>query len=187
MMEMSRIAKALGLTKETTDLAFKIFRKAKRRGIGRGESVFALVGASAYVACRTSGDPRELSLIAVQLGIPMKAVERMNGILSESIGGMVTIPDPVRIVERIGMVKKIPENVVESAKKVVVSARQRGLSVGKDPRGLAGAALYICSILAGYSLTERDLATAARVTEVTIRNRCKELAKVLGLELPSSD
>ncbi len=41
--------------------------------------------------------------------------------------------------------------------------------------GLAAAALYLSCVENGESLTQRDIAEAANVTEVTIRNRYKTL------------
>jgi transcription initiation factor TFIIB len=41
--------------------------------------------------------------------------------------------------------------------------------------GLAAAGLYLACVKNGVSITQRDLAEAAGVTEVTIRNRYKSL------------
>jgi transcription initiation factor TFIIB len=55
--------------------------------------------------------------------------------------------------------------------------------IGKSPVGLAAAALYIASIMNGERVTQKDLAKAAGITEVTIRNRYKGLSKVLSLNV----
>ena len=49
------------------------------------------------------------------------------------------------------------------------------ITAGKDPMGLAGAVLYLSCILGDEHRTQLDVAAASGVTEVTLRNRCKEL------------
>ncbi|HJK73088.1 MAG TPA: transcription initiation factor IIB, partial [Methanocorpusculum sp.] len=51
------------------------------------------------------------------------------------------------------------------------------------PTGVAAAAIYISSILSGERRTQREVADVAGVTEVTIRNRYKELAEQLDIEI----
>jgi transcription initiation factor TFIIB len=48
---------------------------------------------------------------------------------------------------------------------------------------MAAAALYIASIMNGKRITQRELAKAANVTEVIVRNRYKGLDNVLNLEM----
>jgi len=49
------------------------------------------------------------------------------------------------------------------------------LSDGKSPNGLAAAYLYLSSILLGINILQMDISKLAGVTEVTIRNRCKDI------------
>jgi transcription initiation factor TFIIB len=67
----------------------------------------------------------------------------------------------------------------EIANKILVTARKIGLTCGRGPRGLVAAASYIASVLVGERRTQREIAETAKVTEVTIRNRYKELVEKL--------
>jgi transcription initiation factor TFIIB len=49
--------------------------------------------------------------------------------------------------------------------------------------GVVAAALYISSILSSERRTQREVADVAGVTEVTIRNRYKELAENLDIDI----
>jgi len=56
------------------------------------------------------------------------------------------------------------------------------LTSGKGPTGVAAAAIYIASVLVGEKRTQREIADLTGITEVTIRNRQKEIAEKLGIE-----
>ena len=58
---------------------------------------------------------------------------------------------------------------------------EKGLTSGRGPTGVAAAALYIASVLLGERKTQRDVADIAGVTEVTIRNRYKELTEQIEM------
>jgi transcription initiation factor TFIIB len=55
------------------------------------------------------------------------------------------------------------------------------MSAGKGPMGLAATVLYLSCLSNGEYMTQKDIAEAAGVTEVTIRNRVKDLKSGLDL------
>jgi len=86
-------------------------------------------------------------------------------------------PRTLREIAEISLVDKkgLAINILREAKK------KRAAS-GKDPMGLVAAALYIACLLNNEKKTQKDIAEAAAVTEVTVRNRYKALKRQLGLE-----
>ena len=74
----------------------------------------------------------------------------------------------------------------EKAKMSFKRLKDRRIITGRDTRGLAAAAIYIASILTDYKITQRDIASIAGVTEVTVRNRYKELVTKLNLSMAPS-
>ena len=70
-------------------------------------------------------------------------------------------------------------NAEELAHKIFFVAKEFKLTSGRGPAGMAGAVSYIASILTGERRTQREIAEIAQVTEVTIRNRYKELVERL--------
>ncbi len=85
------------------------------------------------------------------------------------------VVDSVQCVARISSSLKISEKSKRYAIKVIKSAQKSKESAGKDPMGIAAAALYLACVNNGQDVTQRDIAEAANVTEVTIRNRYKGL------------
>jgi transcription initiation factor TFIIB len=78
----------------------------------------------------------------------------------------------------------LPGHVQQKVLEILEQAKNnKSLVTGRDPRGLAAAAIYIASILMDHRVTQRDIAIAAGVTEVTVRNRYKELVAKLGITM----
>jgi len=96
------------------------------------------------------------------------------------------VSDPARNVARIASAVGLSEKTRRRAIGILRMAEEKELSAGKDPVGLAASALYIASTLEGEGKTQKEIAKAAGVTEVTIRNRYKGLVQALGL-LPSPE
>ncbi|MHA2029028.1 MAG: transcription initiation factor IIB, partial [Candidatus Kariarchaeaceae archaeon] len=78
---------------------------------------------------------------------------------------------------------KVTGTTARKAIDLVNEAKQNGLTAGKDPTGLAAAAIYIAGILEGERRTQREIAETATVTEVTVRNRYKELVRKLEISI----
>jgi transcription initiation factor TFIIB len=51
----------------------------------------------------------------------------------------------------------------------------REISAGKNPMGLAATVVYMSCIKTGENITQRDIAQAAGITDITLRNRFKDL------------
>ncbi len=62
---------------------------------------------------------------------------------------------------------------------IIREAKEKEIVTGKDPMGLAAAAIYIACLLEGEKRTQKEIAEVANVTEVTVRNRYKNLKKNL--------
>jgi transcription initiation factor TFIIB len=69
------------------------------------------------------------------------------------------------------------------AMEILDQAVELRLTGGRGPAGIAAAATYIACLLTGERRTQGDIAKGAQVTEVTIRNRYKELTQKLNINL----
>jgi transcription initiation factor TFIIB len=78
---------------------------------------------------------------------------------------------------------KLSRDVQAKTLEILKKAADKELTSGRGPTGIAAASIYIASVLCGERRTQREVADVAGVTEVTIRNRYKELAGKLDLEI----
>ena len=82
-----------------------------------------------------------------------------------------------RFASKLGLSGEVQSKAIE----IIRKAKNCGVLNGKGPTGIAATALYISSILLGERKTQRDIAEIAGITEVTIRNRYKEISEQVDL------
>ncbi len=184
MSELDRLASQLGLTRSIKELAALLYRKLIIRRLARSRSIDAMVGAAIYAACRLRTAPRSLEEISRHSRVSKKKIGQHYRLLVEKLGLRMPVSEPAnyvpRFITQLGLPGKVQRRVLEILED---AKKQRSLITGRDPRGLAAAAIYIASILEDSRVTQRDIAMAAGVTEVTVRNRYKELVKRLNITM----
>ena len=177
--EMGRLADKLTLSRATVEEAAYIYRKAVDAKLVRGRSINAVVTASLYIACRNTDTTRNLKDLEDAANIKRKDIARCYRLILKNLNIKTKVVDPISCVARIGSVVKVKESTKRLAMKILNEAHKMDGIAGKDPMGLAAAAVYLACINNGEDVTQRTIAMAASVTEVTIRNRFKGL-KDLG-------
>jgi transcription initiation factor TFIIB len=181
--ELNNLKDKLTISSSVLEKAAYIYRKALEKKLVRGRSISALIAASLYAACRDTEIPRTLKDVAEAANVKRKDIARCYRILHRELELKMPVVDSVQCIARISGSLKISEKIKRYAIKVLKETQKRQESSGKDPMGLAAAALYYSCVINGVSITQRDLAEAAGVTEVTIRNRYKGLREAKILEV----
>jgi transcription initiation factor TFIIB len=184
MNELERIGNLLSLPKAVKDEAATLYRKAVERGLVRGRSIESVVAASIYVACRRLKIARSLDEIAQHTKANRKEVARCYRLLLKELSLSVPVSNARDYITRIGALLNLSGASMKYAAEILEKAKDMGLTAGKDPAGLAAAAIYIAALLHDERKTQKEIAQVAGVTEVTVRNRYKELVQELKLEIP---
>ncbi len=183
LSELDRMASALGLPKSVRETAAVIYRKAIEKNLIRGRSIEGVVAAALYAACRQAGVPRTLDEIAQYSRVDRKEIGRTYRFIARELGLKLMPTSPADYVPRFCAALGLSGEVQRKAIEIIKKAEERELTSGRGPTGVAAAAIYIASILCGERRTQREVAEVAGVTEVTIRNRYKELAEKLGIDI----
>ncbi len=179
--ELDRLKDKLAVGANVIEKAAYIYRKALEKGLVRGRSISALVAAALYAACRDTETPRTLKDIANASNIKKKDIARCYRLLIRELDLQMPVVDPIKCVSRIASKAGLSEKTKRVAIDILKRAEEAKISAGKDPMGLAAAALYVACVMHGENKTQKDVAEAAGVTEVTIRNRYKGLKMALKL------
>ena len=183
--ELNRLKDKLAISDAVIEKAAYIYRKALEKGLVRGRSISALMASALYAACRDTGTPRNLKDVEHAANIKRKDIARCYRLLVKELELKMPVTDSVQCVARIASKIGIQEKTKRHAIKVLELAKKNEVSAGKDPMGLAAAALYLACVKNNEDKTQRDIAEAANVTEVTIRNRYKGLKQSMDTDNPS--
>lgn len=175
LMELSNLKDKLSLSASVNEKAAYIYRKSLEKKLVRGRSISALIAASLYAACRNTETPRTLNDISTAGNLKRKDVARCYRLLLRELELKMPVVDPVLCIARIASKINITEKTKRHAGKILREAYEKKESAGKDPMGLAAAALYLACMENNENKTQKEISDASGVTEVTVRNRCKGL------------
>ena len=183
MSELDRLSSQLGMSRTVKDTAALMYRRALENRLIRGRSIDAMIAASMYAACRLREAPCTLDEVAIHSRINRKELGRCYRLLLRKLDVRMPVSRPINFIPRFAQALGLSGRVQRHAAQILEEARAAGITAGKDPTGLAASALYISSIMQGERRTQREIATVAHVTEVTVRNRYKELVRKLKLAI----
>lgn len=173
--ELNRLKDRLGLPDSTVEKTAYIYRKAQERMLIRGRTVSGILAAAIYIACRESGTPRTLKDISEGSNVKLKEIARSYRILYFELDLKMPIIDPIRCIAKVANKSKLSEKTKRQAAEIMNIVTKKEFSAGKDPMGIAASVLYLTSLKNGENITQKHIANAAGVTEVTVRNRAKDL------------
>lgn len=179
LSEIDRKCSNMGLNRSIRESASVIYRKALGANLIRGRTIEGVVAASIYIACRQAELPRTLDEVASFTTVNRKELGRIERFLKRQLKIKLAPPSAVDYIPRFASQLELSSK--SEVKAIEIVHESNGFISGKGPQGVAAAALYISSILLGERKSQKDVAQAAGVTEVTVRNRYKEISENLNL------
>ena len=182
MAELRVVASYLNLPNVVKDETARIYNYVLQRGLVRGRSMESVIAACLYTACRSYGIPRTLDEMATASDIERKEIGRTYRFIIRKLGIKVKQSSPKDYISRFSSVLKLSPKTQNDALKILRQAEKIELTSGRGPAGISAAALYVAALNNDEKKTQREVADIAGITEVTIRNRYKELIEKLGLE-----
>ena len=182
MAELRVVASYLNLPNVVKDEASRIYNFVLQRGLVRGRSMESVIAACLYTACRSYNIPRTLDEMATASDVERKEIGRTYRFIIRKLKIKVKQSSPKDYISRFSSVLKLSPKTQHKALEVLSEANRVELTSGRGPAGIAAAALYVAALMNDEKKTQREVADIAGITEVTIRNRYKELIEKLNLE-----
>jgi transcription initiation factor TFIIB len=174
-MLLDTLKDKLGLSDTVIENTAYLYRKAQQRQFLRGRSIAGVVCAAIYIACRDLGISKTMKEIAAASNVKQKTIARVYRQLILEFDYKVPNIDPVKCVARVANNAKLAEKTKRQAIDIMEKVKQNEVSAGKDPMGLAASVIYMSCIKTGESISQKEISCVAGITEVTLRNRYKEL------------
>ncbi len=185
---LSRIKDRLGLPNHVTEKAAYTYRKAQERGLIRGDTIGSVLAASIYVAARQSGVLRTLDEISESSNVKLKQAARSYRHIVTELDIKAPMIDHSKYIIKIANKLGFDEKIKRKALELMKQAQKKNILGGKDPVSMATSILYLVDLNEGgqQHKTQAEIAKAAGITEVTVRERSKELRKKLGIDYGGS-
>lgn len=182
MNELQLLTEKLHVSNTVQEKAAIIYRKALEKNLVRGRTIAGLVAGSMYVACRFTKTPKTINDIVKASNLSRKIISKAYRLIIQKLKIKMPPHDPLGYISRVAEKTNVSGEIQGIAIRLLHQARHQRIILGKDPLGLVAALLYIACQLKNDPTTQKDIAEAAGITEVTLRNRKKDLVIKLGLE-----
>jgi len=182
---IKKLGKALSLPKSVIETGSVLYQKGAKEKLVRGRSIKDIASATLYYSLRDAGIPRTLKEVSEKAGISKNDLSRSYRYILNKFDYCSPEYETNKFIEKFSENLGLLGKTETIAKKITNVAREIKLTGGRGPLGIAAASTYVASILTGERRTQREIAEVSKVTEVTVRNRYKDLSEnllfVMGL------
>jgi transcription initiation factor TFIIB len=181
--KISETCESCNLPKNVVETASMIYRSLDGKNIEvKGKSVISITVAVIYMACKQCHIVRSLDDISKTVCLPIdvkaktKLAAKYYRNLVLDMGSVVTpVVTMDKYISKIANLTKTDVKVERLALEMAQKTQNQNIADGKAPNGIASAYLYVASVLTGQNILQRDVSSISGITEVTIRNRVKEI------------
>jgi transcription initiation factor TFIIB len=205
LTKINETCAAMSLPKLLIETSAMLYRNFESSCEAKGKSIACMASASIYLACKKCSVVRSLEEIVEATGVTdedrssaklaskyYRMMVMEMGVFTEQASAPTgNAPEQTKMqavalaidhyISKLANMAKIDTKVERLAIDIAHKTDDHMLADGKAPNGLAAAYIYIASMLLGVNILQRDVSSLSGVTEVTIRNRCKDI--LIGFKL----
>lgn len=157
-----------------------LYRKAVQKGMIRGRSIESMIAAVIYLITKKHKLPATLEELEKYSGVEKREIGANYRFLCRKLNIPMPVTTPVDHIPKFASKLGLSGATEARAVEIIEKARNRGVTSGKGPCGVAAAAIYIAGKITGERFTQREIAqTLSETTEITIRNRADELSRLV--------
>ena len=181
-----RLQERLSIPDNIRKDAMRIYTYAVKEKMTLGRSIESLISAAVFSAIRISGTPLTMEEILEITGVPKKKCVKDYGLIRLRILPQLNFKvkhlTPDRYIDRFTEDLKLPMQCRNFAIRLLLRAINKGYNTsGKDPKGIAAAVIYAASQMCGEIRTQKEVCSITQVTQVTLRNRKREIASCINI------
>ncbi len=181
LSEIHQLTSALVLGRQVEEETARIYTLAAQKGLAKGRQIEELVAAACYIACRNFDVPKHIKEIAEKSSVDRKILHRNYKHLIRNLNLRVQQSDPTDFVFKFSQKLNLSAETQTLAIEIIEKAKEKAITSGKSPVGIVGGAIYIASMINKEKRTQSQIAKEIGATEVTVRNRYKDLVDNLDL------
>jgi transcription initiation factor TFIIB len=178
--EIDRMASALGVPDPTRETASVLYQQALSNDLLPGRSIEGIATASLYAATRIDAIPRSIDEVASVSRVDDMRFKRAYRYMTRELGLQIPPTNPIEYLGRLASDLECTDETEQLARELTELAIEDGVHSGKDPVGVAASALYASGQLTNEKITQSTISDVADISEVTIRNRYREVLAAAG-------
>ncbi|MFX1295479.1 MAG: transcription initiation factor IIB family protein [Promethearchaeota archaeon] len=180
--KMLRLGSQLGIPSSIMDVALKIYSRAVQKHLTTGRSIDNLVASSIFIACRLRKLPRTVEEISEAANIPMKILAKNYRLILRELKIYIKPLSAKYFIERFSNELNLTSKVLIRAQELLKIVKKSPSIIGKDPKGLAAAAIYVAIRDLGRKehRSQTQVSQIAHISEVTLRNRVKNIKHAIA-------
>ncbi len=178
---ISAIGNKLDLPKNVIETASSLYRKMLQKGVSRGRTIRSLAGSTIYAACRQCNVIRTLNDVAESTELSKKELTRAYRFLRQTIEADIPLFSFRNYISKYVSQLELSGETELLALQLLSTAISQNLTIGRNPKGITASCLYIACQLTKEKQTQTEIAQTAQITEVTIRNRYKEMMRKIEI------
>jgi transcription initiation factor TFIIB len=168
------------LPDEAIEKSANYYQRSLNGNIIKGRSIGAFAVASAYIACRELGIPRQLHEIAEVVDIHPVIANKCYRMLLRHLDLNLPFIDFEVYLSKIAKDLLVNKKTYQKSLEILEAVRQNFISYGKEPNALASAVLYVACLKEGEKIIQSRFAKAGHISIVTLRKRAADVDKVIS-------
>jgi transcription initiation factor TFIIB len=176
---ISKTAIDLSLPNTALEKGTLTYKRIIEEGFLKGRSMKAVCATAIYVGCKQSKTAITIRDIAHYTKISPRKISHNYRSIIKHLKVSVQTTSVSNYASEIATRLQLSAQNKEVMEKILEASDSSKHFAGKAPTGIACAAIYVSSLLVGEKRTQREIGETARITEMTIRSRIRELEKYL--------
>lgn len=165
-----------GIPKSIIEEAKMLYKKISELKISRGDNRSGLIASSIYMSCKTNKVPRSTKEIAKIFNIKPTVMTKGCKKFQEIMKLNMDSTNPDDFVSRFCSKLELDNDRRDLCKRVLKRADDLSIVSENTPPSIAAGSIYLCSVVAGWGLSKKDLSDACEISQVTISKCYKKLA-----------
>ena len=179
--EINRISELLKLDNKVTESGLEIFSSSSKKGIVRGRSTQKVAAASIFTACRVNNLPITLDEIANICSLNRNELSKLHRLIKRKLRLKINISSSITFLSKFTEKLALPKNVETETKEIIRSVESSEYRQGISPIALLGASIYLACKKTKVRRSQLEIAKTLGTSEVTLRNRAKEINSLIKL------
>ena len=178
--EINRIGEMLKLENKIIESGLEIFSSSSKRGIVRGRSTQKVAAASVFTACRMNNLPITLDEISNLCSLNRNELSKLHRLIKRKLKLKINISSSINFLPKFTKKLALPKNVETEAKEIIRFVEDSDYRQGISPIALLGASIYLACKETKIRRSQLEIAKTLGTSEVTLRNRAKEIKSLLN-------